>query len=286
MRESTQQLAQQPPHLSFSALNTLTSCGERYRLERGLRLSGPPSWAMVGGSAVHSASEEIDHEFGNSHVWDLATLFESHLEKAVVNQEERGDYTRDEFKSTGRASKDWPNKENRDWWMHHGPLFVQNWVTWREASPWDLFTHNGTPGIELAINITLGGKPNVMYVDRLFVLPSGELIVVDLKTGARKPPPFQLGQYKVGIEEALDVPVAWGAYWNARTNSTSPAEDLSRFDREWLDELYWRGNEIITQGLFIGNSDMQCDWCSVNRYCRYFGGADWKLARGVSMEAL
>lgn len=278
VRESTQQLAQQPIHLSYSALNTLTSCGERYRLQRGLKISGVPSWAQVGGSAVHSMTEEYDRDPGEP------CDFETHLHMAVNDQEERSGFPSSEFRATGRASKQYPNKEDRAWWLENGPIFVNNWVTWRQNSPWDLLVHEGTPAIEVEILLSdLGGVPNKMYVDRVFVTPDGELVVLDLKTGARKPPPFQLGQYKVGLEEGIGISPTWGTYWSARANTTSPAEDLSRFDREWLDELYWRGNQIITQGLFLPSPSLDCDWCDVRDWCRAYGGTDFHSALGVSL---
>lgn len=282
-RTSSQLLAQQPQHLSFSALNSLTTCGEKFRLERGLKIQTQPSWAQVGGSAVHAASEAYDRNGGPSGPggWD----FESHFEEATVDQEERSGYDRKDFRATGRASKQYPNKEDRNWWLENGPVFVNNWVTWRQMCPWELFEHNGTPGIELELNPTLGGKRVKMFVDRLFALPSGELMVLDLKTGASTPAgSFQLGVYKVGLEELLGVPVTYGCYWLARTNATSDPEDLARYDQAYLDETFWRMSRIVEEGLFLPNEDKHCGWCGVSEYCRAAGGAKAHLAQGVSLD--
>ena len=49
-----------PEHLSFSQANSISDCGERFRLERGYGLRGVPSWSLIGGKAFHLATEIID----------------------------------------------------------------------------------------------------------------------------------------------------------------------------------------------------------------------------------
>jgi hypothetical protein len=51
-----------PPHLSPSSINTLLSCGERFRLEKVVRVPSRPMWGGVGGSVVHKLTEELDRE--------------------------------------------------------------------------------------------------------------------------------------------------------------------------------------------------------------------------------
>lgn len=50
-----------PDYLSFSQLTTYLSCGEKYRLTRIVGVEEDPAWYFVGGSAVHSAADAIDH---------------------------------------------------------------------------------------------------------------------------------------------------------------------------------------------------------------------------------
>ena len=51
-----------PGHSSYSQIQSMLHCGESWRLSRGLHLPESPAWALVGGSAVHKASEFIDWE--------------------------------------------------------------------------------------------------------------------------------------------------------------------------------------------------------------------------------
>lgn len=49
-----------PRHLSPSQIQNLLDCGERYRLERVLRVPARPMWAGIGGSCVHKITEDLD----------------------------------------------------------------------------------------------------------------------------------------------------------------------------------------------------------------------------------
>lgn len=50
-----------PAHVSWSSMETWMSCGKKFQLQRLLKVEQRPSWAAVAGSAVHSATEDIDH---------------------------------------------------------------------------------------------------------------------------------------------------------------------------------------------------------------------------------
>lgn len=48
-----------PDYMSYSRLNSILTCGEQFRLERILKISGREHWASIGGNAFHSAVEKI-----------------------------------------------------------------------------------------------------------------------------------------------------------------------------------------------------------------------------------
>jgi len=48
--------------LSFSKLKQYIHCGKQFELERIERVEPIPMWAGVGGSAFHTAIEEIDRK--------------------------------------------------------------------------------------------------------------------------------------------------------------------------------------------------------------------------------
>lgn len=47
-------------HLSYSQVETLLSCGEKYRLTKIVQVPEQPAWYLIGGSAVHTATEAYD----------------------------------------------------------------------------------------------------------------------------------------------------------------------------------------------------------------------------------
>lgn len=57
----------EPKHLSFSTVSTYRMCGKKTYLEKVLMLEQRPGLSGMGGSAFHTATEEIDrliHEHG------------------------------------------------------------------------------------------------------------------------------------------------------------------------------------------------------------------------------
>lgn len=51
-----------PAHISYSALTTYLDCGWKYYLTRIVQVDEQPAWYLVGGSAVHAATEAYDKE--------------------------------------------------------------------------------------------------------------------------------------------------------------------------------------------------------------------------------
>jgi len=49
-----------PKHTSFSSITTWLSCGYRYYLSRVVQVEEQPATWSIGGTAVHSATEEYD----------------------------------------------------------------------------------------------------------------------------------------------------------------------------------------------------------------------------------
>lgn len=47
-------------YLSYSQMETLLSCGEKYRLTKIVQVPEQPAWYLIGGSAVHTATETYD----------------------------------------------------------------------------------------------------------------------------------------------------------------------------------------------------------------------------------
>lgn len=314
----TQERILLPRHLSHSQRSSLSGCSGRYYLERGAGVPQRPSWASIAGKAGHSTTEELDRRFyeAGEHIDDLPTIreiFTSFLEYEIKESVERDGFPEEEFRASGRASKQWPDKENKAFWLEKGPEMVQFWVRWRDAFQahmgWRLANVDGVDletgelvsklGIELPIIFPLDGLPDetpiLGYVDRLFVRDGEdglEYLVLDLKFGSYAPSGTdQLDIYRIGIRENWDVDPRWGSFWMARKGINTPLEDLylTPYDRVAFE--YRMANEQRLRGDFRYVPSNLCASCSVNAYCPSFGGeyADtvvqpWELEQSPTLR--
>lgn len=170
----------------------------------------------------------------------------------------------------GRATKANPNKEDAAWWNEMGPQWVDNYIAWRKNNPtWKIWvTPQGAKAIELELNPIIAGVPVKMVIDRVFEV-NGELVIVDLKTSARRPTSdLQLGFYKVGIETMLGAKVNLGNYWMSRESGTGEMIDLSRYTLDTLEYLVSGFDKARQAGIFLPNLS-SCSYCGLTEHCSF-----------------
>lgn len=269
-----------PPHSSYSQAASMQTCGWRWFLERGLRVPQRPSWATVAGGAVHKATEWWDN-WTLSDRWEMDTtvidqLFHNAFDEEIEERlKQEPDYTKDEWRASGRRSAKWPDKENEAYWRAEGPAHVRSWVTWRTNNPqWEIVNLETVVGIELDVKAEIGGVAVRGFIDRLFHRNESELLVLDLKSGAREPDSAdQLGTYRVLLEETYGISPTWGTYWMSRTGSTTAFEDLSLWPKERLDYTYRSVRAQQERAEFLAKKTNMCSGCSVRDYCFAVNGA-------------
>lgn len=295
-----------PKHLSFSSRNTLLTCPKRYYLGKIAYAPETSSYALAGGSAVHTVTELIDRKLVADGI-DLSNLrldgeasegeapsgwpvdadlpgmpgdtaesvFTDTFADAVAEQVERSG---DNLKPTGRGSAAWPNGRDDAWWLTFGPLMVAAYLDWRISSAWDLAV---TPAGEVAIEVEVGavlGYPTKGYIDRVFVLPTGDLGVYDLKTGSRMPPPLQLAEYATQLEVLFGLRPKWGGFISFPVKGESVSVkvsepiDLSLWNRPFFEHLNRSAIHIITEGDFPPVVADHCGWCGQRQNCAAQGG--------------
>lgn len=254
-----------PAHLSYSSFSTLLECGEKWRLQRIARVPESPAWYFLGGTAVHTATERYDlGEVGHPDpATDLFLMaFDEEIAKAPRDMP---------IRASGRPSKDWPDGENEAWWRHHGPKFVQAYIDWREAHPeLVLAEFAGRPAVEIEVMCDIAGVLLKGFVDRVFAdTTTGELMVVDLKTGKNTPMEWQLQFYGIALRKTLGVPVEWGAYWMARQGHLSIPARLWA-DEELIGDWLGKAKQMIDLGLFVPHVTSFCNSCTVREHCTAF----------------
>jgi len=256
-------------HRSYSQKSEYLDCSWKYKLHRVDNVPELPAVWFPGGSAVHATLEACELGRLNGTAEDHFTAdFEyrlSELDKVEPN--------RDKWMVGGRATKQWPNKEDIDWWRTNGRVMVTDYVRWREgmdAGGWKLANVDGVPAVEIETTGILGGVEVKAFVDVVLEDPTGVLCPIDYKTGSREPGPEQLGLYSVLLERLFKKPVTWGAYYMTRKGTTTQMFDLSRFTADSLGYQFETVNRAIEAEIFIPHVTPMCGTCSVNRYCEFY----------------
>lgn len=184
------------------------------------------------------------------------------------------EYTKDVDLSTlrvgGRATKEYPFKEDANFWSIKGPEWVQSYIDWRYTNKnWKIWkTPQGVPAIELGIIPKFAGVPVKMVIDRVFEV-DGSLVVVDLKTSQRTPDSsLQLGFYRAGLKQVFGVDVNWGNYWMARHSGTGGMVDISKYTPEMIEYFVENFDKARRNGIFLPNTN-NCNRCGLTDHCPF-----------------
>ena len=258
-------------YLSHSSLTSWLKCGEQFRLERVAGAPQGTAWYLVGGSAVHKASELLD----KGEQTDLLAAWKLAWDECYADDITSKGILPLDVRAGGRASKEWPNKENADWWQVNGPVMLQQYIAWRDArfsEGWQwLQLPDGSPAVELGIQLELGGVLVKGFIDRVMVNDAGELIVVDLKTGSHTPAStLQLAIYALGVERHLGVLPILGGYYMARKAELSGPSSLLHYTPELVGKWFAQAKAGIEAEIFVPQPSSLCGSCTVRQYCTAF----------------
>lgn len=272
--------------LSHSSAHTYNECGERWRLERVEKVDKVPWLAGPAGTAFHHMTEIYDLGVEPLEVGQ----YEGYLVEALMA--DGVGFDQDYRPMPGELERYRVSRgETYDWWVRAGDHMFTQYVAWRESSGWKVWesdfepewNENGTEvtngwmsGVELPFEVELPGMsvPDKGFIDRIFVLPDGRIILVDLKTWNRERVTTQLPHYYAVAREHLGIPVDGVAYYDARlgrpTGIAYPSENPDKpWDTERLAGLLLPVERGILGGVFTPKPGKQCGWCSVANHCAY-----------------
>jgi len=257
------------PYVSHSGISTWLNCGWQFYLSRVQKVAEHPSYWLVGGSAVHEATQTYDVQGPEG--FNATTVFNEAWERNY----KRADNGM-EFRAGGRKSKAYPNGEDISWWLTEGPKMVDFWTQFRNDSGYQIFTlPDGRPSIEVEMNEEINGIPMKAIFDRLLVTPNGELIIVDIKTGSREPASkTQMGIYAIMCEKAFGIRPVGGAYWMARTGELTDLVTLDQFTEQRLASWVTNFAKAVENDIFIPAPGIMCGTCGVNNACYVVNGKD------------
>ena len=190
--------------------------------------------------------------------WDIAWL------------KETKDLDFSKARVAGRSTKANPDREDAVWWMNQGSILVDNYIMWRKNNPdWKIWrTPEGAKAVEIELNPVIADVPVKMVIDRVFEV-NGQLVIVDLKTSARRPiSDLQLGFYKVGLEMQFGIEVNLGNYWMSREAGTGEMIDLSRYTLSTLEYMVSGFDKARKAGVFLPNLS-SCSFCGLTEHCTF-----------------
>jgi hypothetical protein len=190
--------------------------------------------------------------------WDIAWL------------KETKDLDFSKARVAGRSTKANPDREDAVWWMNQGSIWVDNYILWRKNNPdWKIWrTPEGAKAVEIELNPIIADVPVKMVIDRVFEV-NGQLVIIDLKTSARRPvSDLQLGFYKVGLEMQFGIEVNLGNYWMSREAGTGEMIDLSRYTLSMLEYMVSGFDKARKAGVFLPNLS-SCSFCGLTEHCTF-----------------
>lgn len=278
--------------LSYSTLAKHKACAKKLFLTKGTPYKGLPSWAGVGGRAFHALAERYDRE--GCPEWgadDWIGNAEEIFLEAINEEAEKTGIAPEDWRVSGRASKAWPDKETRAWWLYNLPSLGEAYAAWRAAHPelqiW--VTPDGEEAIELELRVEIPGvrTPFLAYVDRVFENRAlgGALAVVDLKSGSMPVEDLeQLVSYASLMEIRYTRRPEFGGIYGARKGALQPVfkDGLELMPLGHVSTETWlRGvrsqERIIATGEFPASPGRHCNWCDVAKACTWAKGSEaWK----------
>jgi RecB family exonuclease len=265
--------AVQHKHTSFSAKEQLERCARAYFLKYLAKAPKRPALWSVGGSAVHEVTEIYDLQVmaGIADGFDLYATWDVHFQAQL----ERA-FEREPNESKWGRSKSEPIET----WDALGPQLVAAYVSWRERSPWEIWTTpDDEPAIELDVSGTLPGCPVEIkgYVDRVFWDPVfKKLVVLDLKSGKRPPKSAaQFETYAALLAAKYGITVDLGVPFLNRRGTVGKTYVLSEVTPESIGAVYGAAWEQVQEHVRTGSwpaTTGDCFICDVQASCAAVNG--------------
>ncbi|MDB2215373.1 RecB family exonuclease [Mycobacteroides abscessus] len=254
--------------LSVSQYKQYERCPYSWYLSRVEKAWQRPAAWLPQGSAVHEAGE----------AWERSG-------RTMTLEEMQQVYTESYDNHVNTYCDVTPNLE---WWFWSGPyngeadinrrydLGLQQcgrMLDWYGKHPEDVvwLDPDGTPGIELGFDIDIDGIEIRGFIDLVLYNGCGEeMHVRDNKTGNKPGDDFQLGVYKVALEETYGGYCPTGDYWMGRTGKPTPVMDLTDWTRETVRDKFVELQDNINAGNFPPDPEpSKCRFCDVSYSCQY-----------------
>jgi putative RecB family exonuclease len=255
-------------------------CPLLYRFRVIDKLPSPPSAAAARGTLVHAVLERLfDLPSSERTIEAAAALVEPQWKTLLEGRPELADLFEDSDPAAVAS------------WFGDAVSLIQRWFTLEDP------TRLEPAERELYVETDVDGLTLRGYIDRLDIAPTGELRVVDYKTGRS---PSELFEGKALFQMKFYALVLW------RLRGEVPRllqlvylggddPEIVRYSPDEADLLaverklkaLWHAIETAAQsGDWRPNKSRLCDWCDHRALCPQWGGTPPPLPEGAAILAL
>ncbi|MBC9957362.1 PD-(D/E)XK nuclease family protein [Yimella sp. cx-51] len=260
--------------ISPSRAGDYMQCPLLYRFRVIDRLDEPRSAAAARGTLVHAVLERIfDVDAGERTIEHALSLLQPQWEALVEQDDQLNDLVDGEVSA----------------WLAPAARLVERWFALEDP------TRLEPAGRELYVEAEIDGLTLRGYIDRLDVAPTGEVRVVDYKSGRSPSPLFEA---KALFQMKFYALVLW------RTRGEVPTllqlvyladREILRYQPDERDLLaterkvkaLWEAIELSAHtGDWRPAPSRMCDWCSFKALCPQFGGTPPPLPERAAERAV
>ncbi|MGQ0839034.1 RecB family exonuclease [Actinokineospora sp.] len=265
--DPAQAQARRRPALSPSRAGDFKQCPLLYRFRAVDRLPERPTQAQVRGTVVHAVLEQLYGLPAAERVPARARALLAPTWARLVEESP-------ELAAIFDDAADVP--EQRDRWLDSATGLLDGYFELEDPRRLEPAACELLVETELASGVLVRG-----YIDRLDIAPTGEIRVVDYKTGTA---PREIGEAKALFQMKFYALALWRLrgvvprqlrlmYLADRQSlAYTPDEaELARFERT-LDAIWQAILRAAPTGDFRPNKSRLCDWCSHQAICPAWGG--------------
>ena len=256
----------EPEHRSVSQYNTYQKCPYAYKLGRIDEVWSRPAAWLAQGSAVHEAAEAWEKSMRQLSVDDTKDVFRQSYETHINDMCEITPELNSWFASGPyRGQADIERRYIIG--LNHVATYIDYYNNHPEEVIW--IAPDGTPGIEIGFDIVLDDVLVRGFIDT--VIQSGENIIVrDIKTGAKPGNEFQLATYAVGINETHGIQPTSLDFMMTKTGKIESGYDISEWTKERISGMFRELEDNVQGGNFPPKpSADNCRFCDLSESCEY-----------------
>ncbi len=262
------------PSLSPSRAGDFMTCPLLYRFRVIDRLPEPPSPAAARGTLVHAVLERLfDEPAGRRTPAAARSLLTPQWERLAAEEPLLAGLFTDE--------------QERDTWLTEAAAMLDRYFTLENPNRIEPTFREMSVQALLESGLTLRG-----YIDRLDVAPTGELRIVDYKTGTAPREEyearalFQMKFYAVVLWRTRgEIPRLLQLIYlgNGEVVRYAPDEADLRATERKINALWQAIDRARTSGDWRPRPSKLCDWCAFQALCPAFGGIPPPLPQAASL---